>query len=339
MATAGIIGLGLIGGSIGAGLRGAGWVVTGYDADPDVIATATQLGLAEVFVDSIEGIVEAGPDIIVVAVPPKATIECLHRLTTDIAVMDVAGVKGAVMDAARHLDGFVGTHPMAGRETSGPGAASAALFRGASWVVIDDAPVAADALAVSVIEALGGMVVRMTAGEHDAAVAKISHLPQLVAGALLAGADDTDGALELAAGSFRDLTRVGASEPIPWVELFRANADAVLDAVGDMKQQLSVLEAAILTDDDTLLSMLTRARDTRRSLGAPAAAVRVALADQPGEIAKVGHALEESQVDVRDIQLRHAPHGGGGVLTISVRPGDEGPLTHALEHVGLLLIS
>jgi len=338
MSSAGIIGLGLIGGSIGAGLRGSGWEVVGYDAEASVIVEAEQLGLADRFVASIEDVVVANPDVIVVAVPPKATIECLHRLNTDLPVMDVAGVKGAVVSSASHLSGFVGTHPMAGRETSGPGAASAALFRGASWVVVGNQATSAEAAVVNLIEVLGGVVVRMSASDHDVAVAKISHLPQLVAGALLAGADDTEGALELAAGSFRDLTRVGASQPIPWVELFRANADAVLDAVGALKSQLALLEAAILTDDDTLLGMLVHARETRQALGAPAAAVRVALADQPGEIAKVGHALEESQVDVRDIQLRHAPHGGGGVLTISVRPGDEGPLAHSLEDVGLLLV-
>ncbi len=339
MASAGIIGLGLIGGSIGAGLRSAGWSVTGYDADDDVVTAARRLELADQFAGSIDSLVESAPDVVIVAVPPKATVECLHRLTTDLPVMDVAGVKVAIMAAAGHLTNFVGTHPMAGRETSGPGAASAALFRGASWVLVSDEPSDAVDVVRSVIADLGGIVVPMTAEDHDRAVARISHLPQLVAGALLSGAAETDGALDLAAGSFRDLTRVGASQPIPWVELFRANADAVLDAVGALRSQLSVLEAAILTDDDTLLAMLTHARETRQSLGAPEAAVRVALADQPGEIAKVGHALESSQVDVRDIQLRHAPHGGGGVLTISVRPGDEGPLTHALEDAGLLLVT
>jgi prephenate dehydrogenase len=338
MQSAGIIGLGLIGGSIGAGLVAAGWDVVGYDADAQVVDDATRLGLVTRFVGSIDDVVAETPDVIVVAVPPKATIECLHRLHTDLPVMDVAGVKGAVVASAIHLPGFVGTHPMAGRETSGPGAASGALFRGAAWVVTANESPDADALAVSVIETLGGDVIRMTPADHDAAVARISHLPQLVAGALLAGAGDTDNALELAAGSFRDLTRVGASQPLPWVELFRANSEAVLDAVGALKTRLSLLEAAILTEDDTLLGMLTRARDTRQSLGAPAAAVRVALADQPGEIARVGHALEESQVDVRDIQLRHAPHGGGGVLTISVRPGDEEPLKKSLTDVGLLLV-
>jgi prephenate dehydrogenase len=252
--------------------------------------------------------------------------------------MDVSGVKAPVLDVAGHLSGFVGTHPMAGRETSGPTAASAALFRGASWVVADGAEPDADTSVVEVIESLGARVVRMSASDHDAAVARISHLPQLVAGALLATAIDEDGALDLAAGSFRDLTRVGASLPIPWVEILQANAPAVLDSIGVLRERLALLEAAIVSDDDTLLGLLSEARQTRRSLGAPVSAIRVALADQPGEIAKVGHALASSEVDVRDIQMRHAPHGGGGVLTISVRPGEEAALSHALEHEGLLLV-
>lgn len=334
----GIIGLGLIGGSIGSGLRASGWRVSGYDADSANSTVARDLGIADVVVDSLDDLLAGSPDILVVAVPPKATVETLAGLHWVGPIMDVAGVKVPILDAADHLPGFVGTHPMAGRETAGPVAASAALFRGASWVVVDGGPDDAGQLVEQLIAALGARPIHMTAEAHDAAVARISHMPQLLAGALLAAASDADRALDMAAGSFRDLTRVGASQPIPWVELLRANADEVLDALGALKNHLSRLEAAMLTSDDELLTMLSEARATRATLGAPAAAVRVALADKPGEIAKVGHALETSQVDVRDIQLRHAPHGGGGVLTLSVRPGDEAPLAHALEHEGLLLV-
>ncbi len=170
------------------------------------------------------------------------------------------------------------------------------------------------------------------------AVAAISHLPHLVAGALLSGARETPVALELAAGSFRDLTRVGASAPIPWVELLKTNQKPVLDAIEMLRDELATLEEAILAQDDTLLTLLSQARDTRRLLGAPVAQVRVALADEPGELAKVGHAFEESGVDIRDIQMRHAPYGGGGVLTLSVRPGDETSLQDALLAQGLLLV-
>ncbi len=337
--TAGVIGVGLIGGSIAAGLTDAGWDVTGYDADPDAVRIATERSLVSRFLSTIQDVVAARPDIIIVAAPPMATIEILARLDTDVAIMDVVGVKAPVAEVATHLPRYVGTHPMAGRETSGPATASAALFRGASWVVVEGADPEADAVAMAVIETLGARVVRMPAHDHDGAVARISHLPQLVAGALLGVASDSRGAIDLAAGSFRDLTRVAASEPIPWVELLKANSNAVLDAIGSLRSRLSLLEAALVSDDDTLLTQLATSRETRRTLGAPVAAVRIALADEPGELAKVGHALETSNVDVRDIQMRHAPHGGGGVLTISVRTGEEGALAHALEDVGLFLVT
>ena len=178
----------------------------------------------------------------------------------------------------------------------------------------------------------------MSAEAHDRAVALISHLPQLVAGGLLGAARERPTSLDLAAGSFRDLTRVGASQPIPWVEILKTNQVAVLDAIGALRDRLATIEAAIVSDDDTLLGLLSDARETRRSLGSPVAQVRVALADQPGELAKVGHAFEDSGVDIRDIQMRHSPHGGGGVLTLSVRPGEQGALRLALEDQGLLII-
>lgn len=338
MSTAGVVGVGLVGGSIAAGLRSAGWTVIGYDSDPDSASAASELDLVDSLAPSTAALAEADVDVIVVAVPPMATIETLASLDTSVTVLDVAAVKEPMMSAASHLPGFVGTHPMAGRETSGPRAASAALFRGASWVVVDGARPDADATVVDLVETLGARVVRMSAPAHDAAVARISHLPQIVAGALLAAAAQSPGAIDLAAGSFRDLTRVAASQPIPWVEILKANKGPVLDAIGALTSQLALLKAAIVSEDDQLLTLLATARSARSDLGAPVAAVRVALADQPGEIARVGHALEASQVDVRDIQMRHAPHGGGGVLTISVRPGEEGALSHALEDAGLLLV-
>jgi prephenate dehydrogenase len=336
--TLGVIGVGLIGGSIALGLRKAGWRVVGYDADPDVRSALEGLSIVDEIAESPGAVVEGNVDLIVVAAQPKATVEILSSIETDLPTMDVTGVKTPVIDAAADLPRFVGTHPMAGRETAGPQAATPALFKGATWVVVDESDEAAARLVESVITELGARTVRMKAEEHDRAVATISHLPHLVAGALLAGAVDTPDALELAAGSFRDLTRVGASLPLPWVELLKTNRQPVLDAIGHLRVRLAILEAAIVSDDDTLLSLLTRAREVRRSLGAPVAQVRVALADQPGELAKVGHAFEASGADIRDIQMRHAPYGGGGVLTVAVRPGEESTLRDALIEAGLLLV-
>ena len=336
--TAGVVGTGLIGGSVASGLAASGWTVVGHDGDPDVADRAIELGLISEHDDDLAALLARPLDLLVVAAPPKATVEIVSNLSVDTPVMDVSGVKVAVRDAAAHLPNFVGTHPMAGRETSGPNAASAALFSGASWVVVDGGSESARTLVHEVIEGLGARPVHMSAADHDRAVALISHLPHLVAGGLLGAAEGDPHALDLAAGSFRDLTRVGASQPIPWVEILKTNDSAVLDAIGALRSRLAEIEAAILSDDDSLLTMLSDARTTRRALGSPVAQVRVALADQPGELAKVGHAFESSGVDIRDIQMRHAPYGGGGVLTLSVRPGEEGSLKLALEDEGLLII-
>lgn len=335
----GIIGAGLIGASIGLGLRKASWHVSVSDPDPDVRRIAGDRSVADVVVHSIDELIAAEPDLLVVAAPPKATIEILSTLDTSIPTMDVAGVKQPVVVASHPDLRFVATHPMAGRETSGPEAATAALFRGAAWVVVESG---ADAEALSVVNRaiadLGARVLTMTASDHDRAVASVSHLPHIVASALLLGASETPEALELSAGSFRDLTRVGASMPIPWVELLKANRGPMLDAIGMLRDRLSIIESAIVSDDDSLLSLLSEARDTRRSIGAQASQIRIALADEPGELAKVGHAFEDSSADIRDIQMRHAPYGGGGVLSVSVRPGEENALRDALIDAGLLLV-
>ena len=339
MPLVGIIGTGLVGGSIAAGLTLSGWDVVGYDSDRESLEIALERELIGIAVDSVAGILDAPPEIIVVAAPPKATIEILAGLETSTVVMDVAGVKSAILDAASHLPRFVGTHPMAGRESSGPRAASPALFRGATWVVVEGSSVEATDRAVQVIETLGANPLFLSGSAHDDAVATISHLPQVLAAGLLASAAETPEALDLAAGSFRDLTRVAASQPIPWVEILKSNEAAVLSAIDELRRQLDKIESAIRSDDDDLLSYLSHARDVRQAVGAPVVAVRVSLADEPGELARVGHALENSHVDVRDIQMRHAPYGGGGVLTLSVRAGEEEALRHALEAAGLLTVS
>jgi prephenate dehydrogenase len=337
--SVGIVGTGLIGGSIGLGLRKAGWHVSAFDPDPDARAIAEDRSVADVIVGSFDTLIDTPLDLLVVAAPPKATIEIIANLTTLTPTMDVAGVKEPVLAAAPPALRFVPTHPMAGREVSGPRAATASLFRGAAWVMVDsDADEDAIGTVARAITDLGARIVTMSSPEHDRAVAAVSHLPHIVAGALLSGASATPEALQLSAGSFRDLTRVGASMPLPWVEILKTNRGPMLDAIGALRDQLSTLEAAIVSQDDSLLRMLSDARDTRRSLGAQTAQVRVALADEPGELAKVGHAFENSSADIRDIQMRHAPYGGGGVLSVSVRPGEESALRDALREAGLLIV-
>jgi prephenate dehydrogenase len=140
---------------------------------------------------------------------------------------------------------------------------------------------------------------------------------------------------ELAAGSFRDLTRVAASDPGFWPEVLIANRSNVAAAMDGLIGELEEVRASLLEmDENDVEARLGSAQLLRRELAPPIVSVRVLLQDKPGEIAAVGRALEESSVDVRDLQLRHAIHGGGGVLTLAVRPGEAEPLRAALAAEG-----
>lgn len=332
-----VLGTGLIGASVGAGLRNVGWHVSGWDPSPEILAAAAGVGA----VDEALGAAEVdGADLVVLAAPVTAIVETLRSLDTDALVTDVAGVKTSVVEAGRHLPHFVGSHPMAGRESSGPGAASPAMFRGASWILATDHASADDLDRLSeIVGSLGAVPVRMTAADHDAAVAAVSHVPQVVASALvnLVGGDPS--ALSLAAGGFRDLTRIALSEPTWWTDVLSENSRDVVALVrrlgASLEQWATDIEAG---DRETVGESLHAARTTRRSLAPPVAAVRVLLEDSPGEIARVGKALADTSTDVRDLQLRHATRGGGGVLTLSVHPGQEQALAAALEDEGFRLV-
>ena len=339
MPSVAISGTGLIGASIGLGLARHGWEVAGWDPDPAVLASAHELGAVTTAVDTYETLVAGSPDLLVLAGPPRAILEQVAGLDAPGLVIDVAGVKLDVVARARGKR-FVGTHPMAGRETRGPSGATPSLFRGATWVVTTDGAAEADLKYVEeVLEQLGARPLRMTAGEHDAGVAMISHLPQVLATALVNEAADRTKTLELVAGSFRDLTRVAASDPANWVDVLELNSPQILAVIDDFRQRLGTVATALSDcDDESIRTFLARGQQIRHSLAPGSVAVRVALADEPGELARVGRAFGSASVDIRDLQLRHAPHGGGGVLTVSVRPGEDAALRTALEDEGLLIL-
>lgn len=280
-----------------------------------------------------------GADLVVLAGPPLSVVSEVSRLTTDALVTDVAGIKTPVVEAAGGLDHFVGGHPMAGRERTGPRAASAALFRGASWILCSDGTNDVDLERMTaVVEDLGAVPVVMTTAEHDAAVAAISHLPQVLASALVQVAGRDPHALDLAAGSFRDLTRVALSEPGWWAELLVSNRRRVQDVLGSLIGVLTDWNVGLENGAvDELTDRLSDAREARRKMAPPVVAVGVIMQDRPGELGAVGRALISSGVDVRDLQLRHGPHGGGGILTLSVRPGEAEALRAALSSEGFQL--
>jgi len=336
---AALFGTGLIGSSIGIGLRGLGWSVVGWDPSTVALSGATAVGAIESEAPSEEAAME-GADLLVLAGPPIAIERKLKELDTGVVVTDVAGVKSPMVAAASHLHAYVGGHPMAGRETSGPAGASGSLFRGATWILtIDGAASEPLEFVERLVTQLGALPVRMGADEHDAAIAAVSHLPQVVASALVNRVARQPAALDLAAGGFRDLTRIALSDPAWWSDVLVENRGALSPLLRQLSDDLTLWADRLdRADAEQVGAEMLAARSARRSLAAPVAAVGVVLDDTPGEIARVGHALESSGVDLRDLQLRHATHGGGGVLTLSVRAAEADRLRAALTSEGLRLL-
>lgn len=329
----------MIGASIGIGLQHSGWDVTGWDPARGRLQLAEEMGAIGKQGTSHDE-ATANADLIILAGPVGVIIEYLSTLETEAVVTDVAGVKGPVVAAGRRLSRFVGGHPMAGRETAGPEGASGSLFRGATWVLTTDAASAHDLdLVEETVEGLGAHPLRMTAADHDRAVAMASHLPHVAAAALVNLVAEDDVALGLAAGGFRDLTRVAMSDPGWWVDVLTANGDEVTDALRVLAERLNDLAQTIeQRARRPLTESLNAARGHRLAMAAPVETVGVLLNDEPGEIARVGHSLSESGVDLRDLQLRHAIHGGGGVLTLSVRRGEARRLRTALQADGFRMM-
>jgi prephenate dehydrogenase len=334
---AGVLGTGLIGASIGLGLAGRGWQVIGWDPDEAALATAAERGAVTSRADSMESLASSDLDLLVVATPPKATPRVLEGLTTGALVTDVTGVKHAVIDAGSHLRRFVSSHPMAGREVSGPRAGDASLFNGAAWIVITDGASEGDMTELErVARLLGAHPERLDAATHDRVVTAVSHLPQLLASALITEATTAVPDLSLVGGSFRDLTRVAASDPTMWTELLDANRALVGEMLGRFGERLSQM-ARIVSErrTDDMTATLEHGARLYGDLHAPVGLVEVALPDRPGELAAVGRALDHARVDVRDLQLRHAPYGGGGLLRVFVNNDDLAILSGKLRAEGL----
>ncbi|HZD23233.1 MAG TPA: prephenate dehydrogenase/arogenate dehydrogenase family protein [Acidimicrobiia bacterium] len=330
--TATILGTGLLGASVGLALRSQGWSVDGWDPKLEALNGALSRGAISEALDNPD---LSDSELVVLAAPPEAVIQTLGSLETDALVTDIAGVKTPIVRAATHLPHFVGGHPMAGGETTGPELAASSMFHGATWVLTSDQANDDDVTTMrELVASFGANPVLMTAAEHDAAVARVSHLPHMLAAALLGLAYTNSATLGLAGGGFRDLTRIASGDSRWWAEVLAANADQVGASIDDLQKSLEKWKEALSTGDTDLAEMLEAARTVRLGLGEHNTPVRVVLLDQPGEIARVGHALEQSRVDVRDFQLRHGEHGGGGILTISVRAEGRDALVVALIDEG-----
>jgi prephenate dehydrogenase len=244
-----VAGLGLIGGSLARALTRAGWRVVGFDADGAVRRRARRARAVAEAPPSLERAVE-GADVVVLAAPPAANVRLLRRLDgRGLLVTDVGSVKGPICRVAATLRGvrFVGGHPVAGNEGRGFAAGDASLFSGRAWVLTPGARTAPRDLAAvaRLARAAGARPVLMRPAEHDRALAYLSHLPQLVAWALLDAArrDAVAGRHLAAAGpGFRDMTRLAHSPPALWRDVLAGNAAPVRRALRAFARALRRLQ-------------------------------------------------------------------------------------------------
>jgi prephenate dehydrogenase len=326
---ANVIGTGLIGGSIGLALRGVGWHVTGNDADTARAARACELGaLDEVGLD---------PDarITFVAVPVRSIPDVArHALAaTKGFVTDVGSVKGSVLDAIDDPR-FVGGHPMAGSEQDGVEGADANVFEGAVWVLTPTAGTDDEAFATirSVVTSFGADVVALAPERHDTLVAVVSHVPHLTAATLMhladERADEHRALLRLAAGGFRDMTRIAAGHPGIWPDICAENRAAIVEMLDRLIAGLTDMRDIVdKADREGLLAVLERAHVARRNLPARIShpedlcEVRVPVPDRAGVLADVTTLAAELDVSVADLEIAHSSEGDRGVLILLV-PAD-----------------
>ncbi len=321
-----VVGCGLIGTSVALALREHGIDVHLSDRDADHVAAAVERGAG-----SAEPVHD--PALVVVAVPPRATAAAVREAleTYPAAVVtDVASVKGSVareVAGGAGLDRYVGSHPMAGSERSGPLAASARLFEGRPWVITPTAGAtdAAVRLVEEVAVMLGAVPTVMDADTHDRAVALVSHVPQVLSTLTAARLVDAPPAhLALAGQGLRDVTRVAGSDPALWRDIITTNAaeiGAVLTAVRD---DLDTLIDA-LRDRDVVGGVLEAGRVGTRAIpgkhgGEPGelVVVNVQVPDTPGALSRLFAHVGESGVNIEDLRIDHELGRPVGLVEIAV---------------------
>jgi prephenate dehydrogenase len=321
-----IIGTGLIGGSIGLRLREQGWHVTGRDADESAAARALELGA----LDAVGHDPEAG--ITFVATPVGAVIGEVERALRDSRglVTDVGSVKTpmvGLMDDAR----YIGGHPMAGSELEGVDGARADLFEGATWVLtpVDASDDTALSDVRSIVSSFGAEVVALAPERHDTMVALVSHVPHLTAATLMRLADERSteqrALLRLAAGGFRDMTRVAAGHPGIWPDICVENRVAIVAELDELIGALTEMRDVVDKGDRAeLMANLERARDARVNLPSRfgpidnLAEIRVPVPDREGVLAAITTLATELDVSIADLEIAHSAEGQEGVVIMLV---------------------
>jgi len=335
-----VVGLGLIGASVALALRDAGWTVSGEDVRPEVMAEALEAAIVAPGEASTA-------QLIIIATPAGAVAEVAQRLLRSsldptLLITDVAGVKHDIVHAVSDPR-FIGGHPMAGSELRGIRGARPDLFHGCTWILTPTGSTAPETYSRlhGYLRELGAAVVAISADDHDRLVALASHVPHVLAGALMNQATDVAKSdavlLQLAAGGFRDMTRIAAGDPTIWPDILLQNRVAITLGLNAIESRLRDLRSALDREDRSFLEQtLAAAADARRQLPGRAlrsedlAYLRVPMPDQPGVLADITMVASDLLVNIYDIEIAHGVEGERGTLLLAIDRGDVPALTKVL---------
>lgn len=341
-----IIGTGLIGTSIGMALTRAGVTVHLSDRDPGTAEEAQRCG---------GGVAEPpshDPDVVIVAVPPASVARVAAEALRDwpsATVTDVCSVKAGpareLVATGADMSRWVGGHPMAGREVSGPAAARVELFDDRVWVIAPSESVARERVdsVVAIVEACGATALEMTADEHDRTVAVTSHVPQILSSVLAARLAEVDqDRIQVSGQGLRDMTRIAASDPDLWAGIIASNPSPIAEVLDEVLVELSRLRAALDSGDTgQVRDVIVRGNVGVEAIpgkhggqSAPFDVVPVLIADEPGQLGEVFVAAGAAGFNLEDVRIEHVLGRPSGLVEVSVRAGLGDALADALRARG-----
>jgi prephenate dehydrogenase len=336
-----IVGSGLIGTSIGLGLVQRGIAVEMVDSDPLAQAMAKDL---------TGGVVVVDPDLVVFALPTSLLSQVIEHeiaINPQSTFLDVGSVKNEVVLQVKTFSGlstrFLPTHPMAGREIGGASSARADLFQGRSWILTPEADCAPESksLVLELIKHLGATPIELSALDHDAAVAKISHLPQIAASLLAKQLSGTPPEwMELAGQGLRDTTRIAGSDESLWKEIIYSNRAEISELLISLQNDLTQMIAA-LDDPAKIAELIAAGRDGKAMIpGKHGGKAReysylpIVIDDKPGQLGAIFNECAAMQVNVEDLNIEHSPGQLSALITLSLSAHDAEKLSSHLTSIG-----
>jgi len=337
-----VLGVGLIGGSIGLAARQRAQAeVLGYDRDAGVLERALELGAIDRAAAAVpDALAEA--DAVFVATPvgalPDAVRQALAAAPAACVVSDVGSTKRLLASVGAQDERFIGGHPLAGAESAGVEHARADLFEGAVWYLVPFAGSTAGVLYERLHRLLAGFGARPTAidaATHDKLMACVSHLPHVLANALVAQAAQVLGSerserLPAVGPSFRGATRVAGANPLIWNDIYMSNSDAIVAGIDELLKHLQQVRSWLATRDEHAVSEWNeRARSARETLlgaelvGGPVQELRVSVPNRPGVIADIALALGREGVNIADMALSPSQDNRQGVVALWISGGEQ----------------